>query len=64
MAAPQFVKDPASINVRAEHWYRPLLQSVTGMLTQGEGGRGGRPATLASRFNSIPTHFSLDLHGF
>ena len=61
MAAPQFVKDPASINVRAEHWYRPLLQSVTGMLTQG--GQGGRPATLAPRFHSIPTHFSLNLHG-
>ena len=44
MAAPQFVKDPASINVRAEHWYRPLLQSVTGMLTQwGQGGPPGHP---------------------
>jgi hypothetical protein len=32
-----------------------------GMLTQG--GQGGRPAPLASRLHSIPTHFPLILHG-
>jgi 3-carboxy-cis,cis-muconate cycloisomerase len=31
-----------------------------GMLTQG--GQGGRPAPLASRFHRIPTHFPLNIH--
>ena len=35
--------------------------SVPGMLTQG--GEGGRPAPLASRFHRVPTHFILNLHG-
>jgi hypothetical protein len=26
-----------------------------------KGGPGGRPASLASRFHSIPTHFPLNL---
>ena len=34
---------------------------VPGMLTQG--GQGGRPAPLASRFLWVPTHFPLDLYG-
>ena len=32
-----------------------------GVLTQG--GQGGRPAPLASRWQRIPTHFLLSLHG-
>ena len=33
---------------------------VAWMLTQG--GQGGRPAPLASRLHTIPTHFLLNLH--
>lgn len=33
---------------------------TAGLLNQG--GQGGHPAPLASRFHSIPTHFSLNLH--
>jgi hypothetical protein len=34
--------------------------SLAGLLTQG--GQGGRPAPLASRLHTIPTHFPLNLH--
>ena len=34
--------------------------SLAGLLTQG--GQGGRPAPLASRFHRIPTRFPLNLH--
>jgi hypothetical protein len=36
----------------------PDYMCEAGMLTQ-----GGRPAPLAPRFHSIPTHFALNLHG-
>jgi hypothetical protein len=34
---------------------------VAGVLTQG--GQGRRPAPLAFRLHSIPTHFLLNVHG-
>jgi hypothetical protein len=38
-----------------------MIEYDAGMLTQG--GQGGRPAPLASRFHSISIHFPLNLHG-
>ena len=38
-----------------------FAEHEAGMLTQG--GQGGRPVPLASRFQRIPTHFPSDLHG-
>jgi hypothetical protein len=40
---------------------RGVFHNEAGVLTQG--GQGGRPAPLASRLHTIPTHFLPNLHG-
>jgi hypothetical protein len=56
----------SNANVMNDKWSRSNLRidrnlHMPGLLTQG--GQGGRPAPLASRFHRIPIHSRLDLHG-